>query len=165
MRTLAPEHVCLPYSPLYHRNITQSRPKRPTSPYRQLLMPRDRRSWLPPPHIDTRHIIIDPNHVQVIQYITSPSQITSWTAHWPLLVTAPRDPCFVPTPRANLWSQLLRWTLDQRRPGQKRMRRRQDMRSAPVGPAGGMRNVHTSKAFHREDSLYHGSRLAVLTVK
>ena len=46
-------------------------------------------------------------------------------------------------------SQLLRWTLDQkkRRPVTgKRMRRRQDMRSAPVGPAGGMRNVHTEQA-------------------
>ena len=45
-------------------------------------------------------------------------------------------------------SQLLRWTLDQkkRRPVTgKRMRRRQDMRSAPVGPAGGMRNVHTEQ--------------------
>ena len=45
-------------------------------------------------------------------------------------------------------SQLLRWTLDQkkRRPVTgKRMRRRQDMRSAPVGPAGGMRNVSTEQ--------------------
>ena len=45
-------------------------------------------------------------------------------------------------------SQLLRWTLDQKKPWPvtgKRMRRRQDMRSAPVGPAGGMRNVHTDR--------------------
>ena len=45
-------------------------------------------------------------------------------------------------------SQLLRWTLDQKKPWPvtgKRMRRRQDMRSAPVGPAGGMRNVSTDQ--------------------
>ena len=45
-------------------------------------------------------------------------------------------------------SQLLRWTLDQkkRRPVTgKRIRRRQDMRSAPVGPAGGMGNVSTEQ--------------------
>ena len=45
-------------------------------------------------------------------------------------------------------SQLLRWTLDQKKPWPvtgKRMLRRQDMRSAPVGPAGGMRNVHTDR--------------------
>ena len=45
-------------------------------------------------------------------------------------------------------SQLLRWTLDQKKPWPvtgKRMRRRQDMRSAPVGPAGGVSNVHTDR--------------------
>ena len=53
-------------------------------------------------------------------------------------------------------SQLLRWTLDQkkRRPVTgKRMRRRQDMRSAPVGPAGGMRNVHTDRGVSWADQL------------
>ena len=46
-------------------------------------------------------------------------------------------------------SQLLRWTLDQKKTRPvtgKRIRRRQDMRSAPVGPAGGMRNVSTEQA-------------------
>ena len=45
-------------------------------------------------------------------------------------------------------NQLLWWTLDQKKTRPvtgKRMRRRQDMRSAPVGPAGGMRNVSTEQ--------------------
>ena len=42
--------------------------------------------------------------------------------------------------------------MDQKKPWPvtgKRMRRRQDMRSAPVGPAGGVRNVHTEQAVSR----------------
>ena len=62
-------------------------------------------------------------------------------------------------------SQLLRWTLDQKKPWPvtgKRIRRRQDMRSAPVGPAGGVSNVHTEQGVSSRGQPVqgHGHRCA-----